>query len=87
MTVHWNSRRGFAVGPNTTSSADSQTPADEARVSMAELLWVMRKVPDLRASYLARAKKLVADPGYPPPDVVKKVADLLAKKMGRTDPQ
>lgn len=86
MTVHWNARRGFAAGPNTTSSADQQTPAEEDRVSMAELLWIMRKVPDVRASHVSRAKKLMADPGYPPPEVTEKVAELLARKMGKKDP-
>ena len=36
----------------------------------------------IRAAKVARARKLVADPNYPPKKVMERVADLLARKLG-----
>ena len=36
----------------------------------------------VRRSKVARARKLVADPDYPPKKVMQAVADLLARKLG-----
>ena len=36
----------------------------------------------IRAAKVARARKLVADPDYPPKQVLAAVADLLARKLG-----
>ena len=36
----------------------------------------------IRAAKVARARKLVADPNYPPKQVMEAVADLLARKLG-----
>jgi hypothetical protein len=36
----------------------------------------------IRAAEVARARKLVADPNYPPKQVMEAVADLLARKLG-----
>jgi hypothetical protein len=83
MTVHWNSRRGFAAEPQTTSSADAQAAAEEKRLHLVELLWAMRKTPDQRSRYLQRARKLVADPAYPPEDIIKVVAKVLAKDFSK----
>ena len=76
MTVHWNSRRGFADGPNTASSGGAQGADEGARVNLPELLWAMRKTPEVRTTYVNRGKRLLADPGYPPPEVLRAVADL-----------
>jgi hypothetical protein len=81
MTVHWNSRRGFAAGANTTTSADARAAEEEARAYLAELLLTMRKTPELRAAHIHRAKKLLAEPGYPSQDVLKAVAEVLARKF------
>ena len=85
MTVHWNSRKGFAAEPAATTSASGDAGGDEARMAMAELLWAMRKTPDIRQSYLTRGKKLFADPGYPPDDVIQAVADVLARNVQPRD--
>jgi hypothetical protein len=65
------------------SSEETEAAEAEARVNMAELLWAMRKAPDLRASHIHRARKLIAEPGYPPKEVIEAVADLLAKRLGQ----
>lgn len=36
----------------------------------------------IRAAKVARDRKLVADPDYPPKKVMEAVADLLARKLG-----
>ncbi len=87
MTVHWNSRRGFAAGPNTTSSTDKPPIPEAERASLAELVLAMRKTPDLRASAVNRAKKLIAEADYPPEQVVQAIADLLAKNLDRPGQQ
>jgi hypothetical protein len=85
MTVHWNSRRGFADGSNTSSTGDTPGVDEEARVNMSELLWAMRKTPEVRTTYVNRGKRLLADPGYPPPEVLKAVANLLAGNFNLHD--
>lgn len=86
MTVHWNARKGFQAGANSASTAG--TPAEEAadELRLAELLLAMRKVPDARASALARGRKLLADPDYPSSEVLRKVAEVLARRIS-TDQQ
>jgi hypothetical protein len=83
MTVHWNSRKGSSPEAATTSSASGQADGEAARMTMAELLWAMRKAPDVRGSYLHRGKRLLADPGYPPDEVIQIVADVLARNIDK----
>ncbi len=66
------------MGPNTASTAEEPPAKPGEGLTMPELLWAMRKVPDVRTSAIARARRLLADPGYPPGDVLQKVAELLA---------
>jgi hypothetical protein len=81
MTVHWNARKGFQTKPNSVSAPGNQSGDTGEDVNMAELLLAMRKVPDVRASAVIRARKLLADPDYPSKDVLKKVANLLADHL------
>jgi hypothetical protein len=81
MTVHWNARKGFQTGPNSASTAGPSAGEEADELMMAQLLLAMRKVPDLRPSAVSRARKLLADPNYPSPQVLKKVAELLARHM------
>ncbi len=85
MTVHWNSRKGVVSGADTASTEDTKAREEENRAFMAEMLWAMRKAPDLRASVVHRGKKLMAEPGYPPDDVVKAVAEVLARKLSKPE--
>ncbi|HEY1171413.1 MAG TPA: hypothetical protein VGH19_08605 [Verrucomicrobiae bacterium] len=41
----------------------------------------MAQTPDVRADVIARAKKLVADPAYPPTETIRKIANLLAVNL------
>ncbi len=38
-------------------------------------------VPDVRAEAVARAKALVASPSYPPPETIRKIANVLAEHL------
>ena len=52
-------------------------PNQDDRPSAGALAWK-----SVRRSKVARARKLVADPNYPPKKVMQAVADLLARKLG-----
>jgi hypothetical protein len=87
MTVHWNARKGFARATNQTHSADGPAESEAGERSMPELLWALRKVPETRSSAISRARRLLADPDYPPGHVMKKVAALLAHRLGNSFPE
>ncbi len=81
MTVHWNARQGFQTDPNSVSAPGNHSGAEADDHTMAELLLAMRKVPDVRASAISRARKLLADPDYPSPEVLRQVAELLTRHI------
>jgi hypothetical protein len=86
MTVHWNSRKGVAADSQTATSADAMTSDQQARLQLAELLWALRRTPDLRPALVHRGRKLIADPDYPPRGVIEAVARVLAGKLEPADP-
>jgi hypothetical protein len=81
MTVHWNARKGFQTGPNSASTAGPSAGEEADELMMAQLLLAMRKVPEVRPAAVNRARKLLADPDYPPPQVIRQVAELLARHI------
>ena len=81
MTVHWNSCRGFSVELRTASSADEQVGPGQAAGPTDKWLSAMSKVPPTRAAAVQRAKRLLADPDYPSPEVMRKVAELLVRHL------
>jgi hypothetical protein len=40
-----------------------------------------RKVPEVRVDAVSKAKELVAQATYPPPETIKKIANLLAMQL------
>jgi hypothetical protein len=85
MTVNWNSRKGFSGGPSTASSADEGAAGQGSDTALlAELQLAMRKVPDTRATVVARGKKLLADPKYPSCEVLRQVARHLARNWDKS---
>ena len=82
MTVHWNPHRGFSGELKTASSAEEEAVAglENAPAELAEWRLAMRKVPDTRPATVERAKKLLADPNYPPRQVLQGVAGVLLQK-------
>jgi len=79
MTVHWNSRKGFAEELKTSSTAREPSDGPDSRMTLAEMLWSVRKVPETRAAVIARGKMLLHDPGYPPQEIVRQIADLMSR--------
>lgn len=47
------------------------------------LIQSLRSQPDVRPEVLERARQLVADPGYPPKDVINAIANILVPGTGR----
>ena len=56
-------------------SAPSPDPVDVRRV--ATLLSVLENKPEVRSEVVARGRALAADPSYPPPDIINKLAGLI----------
>jgi hypothetical protein len=81
MTVHWNARKGFQTGPNGAANSGNHSGDKADDLTMAELLLAMRKVPDSRPAVINRGRKLLADPNYPSPEVLRQVAGLLADHL------
>ena len=86
MTVHWNARKGFQNKPDSISLPGNHTGDEREDMTMADSLLAMRKVPEVRSAAVLRAQKLLADPNYPSPEVLKKVAELLARHIADDTP-
>ncbi|HAV61846.1 MAG TPA: hypothetical protein DCY13_05735 [Verrucomicrobiales bacterium] len=43
----------------------------------------LAEVPDTRSEVVARARRLIEDPKYPPTEAISKIADLLAMHIER----
>ena len=86
MTVHWNFRKGFGDGVKTTSTGDDPAERQSQKASVAELLWSMRKTPDVRSSVVTRGRRLLSDPDYPSRDVLRRVAGVLARHLKEPGP-
>jgi len=74
---------------NPLNPASGQTkPRGGARVDgsasfeqSASLDSALAATPDSRADVIARAEKLVSSPSYPPPEVIQRIANLLASNL------
>ena len=57
-------------------------PADPVSVRrVAALLTMLENKPEIRAEVVARGRALASDPNYPPPDVISKLAGLVASNV------
>ena len=54
-------------------------PADPRRVAKSKSTPARAAQAAVRAAKVARAKRLIEDPDYPPPQVIQSVARLLAR--------
>lgn len=70
-----------AIEPNVAASSGSESPAPLADpISLrrvAALLTMLENKPEIRPEVLARGRALAADPNYPPPIIVDKLAGLV----------
>lgn len=71
--------------PGTASTAQAPAPTPAPKDSpdivslqrVAALLSALQNNPEIRPETVARGRALVADPSYPPPEVINKLAGLV----------
>ncbi len=77
-----NSLPSLSIEPKPPSPHVSQpTPQPPDNISLrrvAALLTILENKPEIRPEVLARGRALAADANYPPPDVISKLAGLIA---------
>lgn len=71
------------VGAKPAAAARPAAEMDEAAAfgDTAALNESLAASPDVRADQVARARELIADTHYPPPEGIKKIAQLLALNL------
>jgi len=72
-----------AAGPAKSRSAALRVDNDE-ETSFRDtdgLNAALRATPDSRADVVARAESLVSSANYPPPELIKRIANLLAANL------
>jgi hypothetical protein len=67
-------------GAGCETSLETDVPVNGARRGLEEIL-ANSDSDSVCLEKLARAQQLAADPNYPPPEVIKSVAELLAKHL------
>ena len=65
--------------PSVSSSGGAvDTPQDPISLKrVAALLAILENKPEVRPEVVARGRALAADAGYPPPDIINKLAGLI----------
>ena len=64
--------------------AKKKAAVDAAEFPQTEALnKALANTQDVRPEVVARAKKLVSDPHYPPAEMIKRIANLLANNLGQ----
>ena len=83
MKVNPNSELvGVTRTPSQTEAGDPRLGADKLSLTAAETLnraW--EQTPATRSEKVAQAKSLVDDTTYPPPELIRRIAVLLALKL------
>jgi hypothetical protein len=71
-----------AAGPSRAKAADSSAPVENASFEQsASLASALTATPDARPEVVIRAENLVASSSYPPSEVIKSIANLLAANL------
>lgn len=68
---------GVSVKPRSVAPASSDSSFEQS----ASLNASLQAAPEVRASEVSRAEGLVSSPSYPPPEVIKRIANLLAANL------
>jgi hypothetical protein len=79
---HANTPAADGVKPNTPA-ASTLSPSVSGFEASQRLNKALTNMPEVRANEVARAKALVADPNYPSPEQMEKVAGVLAANWPR----
>lgn len=70
--------------PEAASEGDGDGPSVEDQIALAQIHNMVDQLisqPEVRTEMVELGKRLVADPQYPPTEVVEKVAQILARAM------
>ena len=59
------------------TNVDIKTAGVEVKSPMLEAMSLLRDIPEVRMDKVALAKKLIADPNYPSPEILDRIADAL----------
>ena len=84
MTFAIHPANGMQLLQNPGASHGTKGRADTAHRFHSYVdanLHALRKIPDVRADEVARARALVQDPSYPLPEILRQIAFLLAGKL------
>jgi hypothetical protein len=80
-----NSTPPLATTPKAPAPAASgpaaPVPDEVALRKVATLLTMLENNPEIRPDVVARGRALAADASYPPPDIINKLANLIASKV------
>ncbi len=80
-----NSTPSRPIEPQAPSGAAPEaapTPQDNVALRrVAALLSMLENNPEIRPEVVARGRALAADPTYPPPDIINKLAGLIVSKV------
>ncbi len=71
---------------STSDSAGSETQSVEDQIALAQIHNMVDQLisqPEVRQQMVDLGRQLVADPQYPPAQVVEKVAEILSRAMKR----
>jgi hypothetical protein len=84
MEIDANLNLGPVNNPSQISARtkpEAVPPAENSFANTDSLLGALQNAPDVRPEAVAAGREAVQNDGYPPPDVVKKLANFLAKKL------
>jgi len=90
MEIKFNTQIDFAARVNSPAAKASR-PSDSDTASSALAAFEnsraleagLDQLPDVRADKVEEARKLIADPAYPPRETLRRIATLLAMEMER----
>ena len=88
VNINFNTTEMGRVRREPLSSAKSERPAGgetEAFKGVASLENALQETPDVRPDKVARGRQLIADPHYPPPEIMQRVAQVLAPNIQRSE--
>ena len=69
------------VGGPVRAKGAARLAGEPSFEQSAGLDTALAAVPDTRAEVIARAEKLVSSPNYPPPEMIRRIATLLAASL------
>jgi hypothetical protein len=84
MEINLNTSAASAVGADRLRPRAPTPPPTDGETSFgdsAALTEALQSTPAVRTEAVERARNLVADPIYPPPELINGVARLLASKI------